>query len=96
VLSAASADEALALVAREDGQVDLVLTDVVMPNMNGRELADRLVERYPTIKLLFTSGYPADTAVRHGIADGNADFIEKPYLPDDLARKVREILDRRD
>jgi CheY-like chemotaxis protein len=71
------------------------MTDVVMPGMNGRELADRLLETRSDLKVLFTSGYPADPALRRGIAEARTAFIEKPYLPDDLARKVREILDER-
>jgi CheY-like chemotaxis protein len=72
----------------------LLLTDVVMPGMNGRELAETLLETRPQLGVLFTSGYPSDTVVRRGIADASAAFIEKPYLPDELAAKVREVLDR--
>jgi hypothetical protein len=93
VLTAASGGEALAVAARLNGKFDLVITDVVMRGMNGRELVEALAVRYPALKLLYTSGYPADTIVRHGIADARAAFIEKPYLPQELARKVREVLD---
>jgi two-component system cell cycle sensor histidine kinase/response regulator CckA len=92
VSEAASPAEALRLVdGRED--FDLLLTDVVMPGMNGRQLAEALLAERPTLKVLFTSGYPADTMIRHGIADGSAAYIGKPYLPIELARKVREVLD---
>jgi two-component system, cell cycle sensor histidine kinase and response regulator CckA len=89
VLEAATPSEALAT----DADVDLLLTDVVMPEMNGRELAQRMVERRPGLKVVFTSGYPADATVRVGIAADTAAYIEKPFLPDELARKLRERLD---
>jgi len=93
VLAAASGQEALELVDRTGADISLLLTDVVMPGMNGRELAEQLVAKRPGLRVLFTSGYPSDTVVRHGIADATAAFIEKPYLPDELAAKVREVLD---
>jgi PAS domain S-box-containing protein len=92
VVAASSPAEALKLAEHLDRPIDLLLTDVVMPGMNGRELAERLVAMYPGLNVLFSSGYPADTVVQHGIADARTAFIEKPYLPDDLARKVREVL----
>src|SRR5579864_3608008 len=92
VVQAESPEEALRLVeGRAD--LDLLLTDVVMPGMNGRELAEILTARQPTLKVLYTSGYPADAMVRAGIADATAAYIEKPYLPDDLARAVRKLFD---
>jgi CheY-like chemotaxis protein len=93
VLATGSAEEAIALVEGTDAPIDLILTDVVMPGLNGRELAERLEALRPGVKVLYTSGYPADTVVRHGIADASAAYLEKPYLPDELARKVREVLD---
>jgi hypothetical protein len=95
VLAAGNGQEALELAEQHGGEIELLLTDVVMPGMNGRELAEKLVERTPGLRVLFTSGYPSDTIVRHGIADATAAFIEKPYLPDELAVKVREVLDGR-
>jgi two-component system, cell cycle sensor histidine kinase and response regulator CckA len=80
-------------LAKEQESIDLVLTDVVMPGMTGRELVEQLLEERPTLKALFTSGYPADTVLRRGIAKARVAFIEKPYLPGDLALKVREVLD---
>ena len=94
VLAAASGPEAIEIADQPDRSIDLLMTDVVMPRMNGRELADRLTATRPELKVLFTSGYPSDTVVRHGIAEARTAFIEKPYLPDDLARMVRDILDR--
>jgi CheY-like chemotaxis protein len=96
VLSAAGGPEALELAAREDTpRIDLLLTDVVMPRMNGREVAERLVAAQPDLRVLFTSGYPSDTVVRHGIAEARTAFIQKPYLAADLARKIREVLSDR-
>jgi two-component system, cell cycle sensor histidine kinase and response regulator CckA len=92
VLLAASGSEAIALAEHHQGTIDLVLTDVVMPHMNGRELAERLLAEQPGLRVLYTSGYPADTIIRHGIEEARAAFIEKPYVPDELARKVRQVL----
>ena len=94
VLAAASGPEAIEIADQPNLTIDLLMTDVVMPRMNGRELADRLTATRPGLKVLFTSGYPSDTVVRHGIAEARTAFIEKPYLPDDLARMVRDILDQ--
>ena len=63
-----------------------------MPGMNGRELAEQLLAADPTLQVLFTSGYPTDTIIRRGIAEARTNYTEKPYLPEDLARKIREIL----
>ena len=94
VLAAASGAAAIEIAEQANRSIDLLMTDVVMPRMNGRELADRLAATRPGLKVLFTSGYPSDTVVRHGIAEARTAFIEKPYLPDDLARMVRDILDQ--
>jgi two-component system, cell cycle sensor histidine kinase and response regulator CckA len=94
VIEASSPAQALQTV-EEQAEFDLLLTDVVMPGMNGRQLAETLLADRPTLRVLFTSGYPADTMIRHGIADGSAAYIGKPYLPIELARKVREVLDTR-
>ena len=95
VVAAASGPDAIEIAEQADRSIDLLMTDVVMPRMNGRELADRLLTTRSGLKVLFTSGYPSDTVLRRGIAEARTWFIEKPYLPDDLARKVREILDER-
>ena len=92
VMQAASADEALLLCEREGGRIDLVLTDVVMPNLSGRELAGLLRKRWPGIKLLFMSGYNDDAIVHHGVPREDAEFIQKPFAPEQLAIKVREVL----
>jgi PAS domain S-box-containing protein len=93
VLQAADGPEAIEIAEQRHGSIDLLLTDVVMPSMNGRELAERLLADNPPLKVLFTSGYPEDTIVRHAIAEARVAFIEKPYLPDDLGRAVRSIFD---
>ena len=92
VLEASNGAEAIELAAQHAGSIDLLLTDVVMPEMNGRELAERLVADYPGLKVLFTSGYPADAVLRRGIATHEAAFIGKPYPMETLALKLREVL----
>ena len=72
--------------------IDLALTDVVMPHLSGRELADRLGKRWPGIKVLFMSGYTDDTIVPHGVLENGSAFIQKPFSPEQLAVKVRELL----
>jgi two-component system cell cycle sensor histidine kinase/response regulator CckA len=92
VLSASQGDEALA-IAQEPGDIQLMITDVVMPQMSGRELAERLVAERPTLRVLFMSGYTDDAIVRHGLLDDNLNFIQKPFDSATVARKVREVLD---
>ena len=92
VLEASSGDEALRIVEQSHA-IDLLLTDVVMPGLNGRELAERLLADQPGLHVLYTSGYPADTILRQGILHTGTAYLEKPYLPDDLLRKLRAIFD---
>jgi hypothetical protein len=92
VIQAANADEALLLCERECERIDLILTDVVMPSMSGAALAERLKKRWPGIKVIFMSGYTDDTIVHHGVLEEDAEFIQKPFSPDQLAIKVREVL----
>jgi FixJ family two-component response regulator len=70
------------------------MTDVVIPGMNGRELAEKLQALRPSIKSLYMSGYPADVIAHHGVLDPDVFFIEKPFSLTDLAEKVREVLDK--
>jgi signal transduction histidine kinase len=93
VHSATNGEEALKIAEQLDYEIDLVFSDVVMPGMNGRELAERLVERKPTIRMLFSSGYPDDTIIRQGIAAARFAFIQKPYVSVELAQKVRSVLE---
>jgi two-component system, cell cycle sensor histidine kinase and response regulator CckA len=96
VLSAASPDEALQLAEVHAGKIHLLMTDVIMPGMNGRELAQRLLDRYPELKRLFTSGYTADVIAHRGVLDPGVHFIQKPFTMRDLAVRVREALDEKD
>ena len=75
-------------------KIDLLLTDVVMPRMDGRELADLACRAHPGLKVLYTSGYTDDAIVRHGVADGDFDLIEKPFRLHTLAARIRQVLDR--
>jgi PAS domain S-box-containing protein len=92
VIPAENAGEALLVCERERGRIHLVLTDVVMPNVSGRELANRLSERWPGIKVLFMSGYTDNVVMQHGVLEEGAEFIQKPFSPEELARKVRAVL----
>ena len=92
VIQAESAGEALLVCEREAERIDLVLTDVVMPNLSGRELAHRLEKRWPGIKVLFMSGYTDDAIMHHGASQEGTEYIPKPFGPDQLAIKVREVL----
>jgi len=95
VLVAQNPAQALDLVHRRQGTIDLLLTDVIMPDMNGRELSRRVLELLPAIRVLFMSGYTADIIARHGgDMDTGLHFLEKPFSASQLARKVREVIDR--
>jgi len=93
VLAASDAAAALRVVERHGGTIHLLLTDVVMPGLSGRELADRLVAQRPGIRVLYMSGYPGDAVVQHGTLPSGSAFLQKPFSPDGLARKVRDVLD---
>jgi two-component system, cell cycle sensor histidine kinase and response regulator CckA len=94
VLSAANGQEGLH-VAREHtgGPIRLVVTDVIMPLMSGKVMAEWLMATYPELKILFTSGYTDDAIAHHGVLDPGVAFLPKPYTPAALSRKVRETLD---
>ncbi|HSW30456.1 MAG TPA: ATP-binding protein [Longimicrobiales bacterium] len=95
VLEAPTPGEGLRLAGSAEGPVHLLLTDVVMPGVNGKELADGVRGVQPGIALLFMSGYPANVIVRHGILDEGVRFVQKPFTLAELARAVRAALDRR-
>lgn len=92
VLEAASGAEALACCEAYRRPVHLLLTDVVMPEINGRQLAQMLVLKRPEIRVLFMSGYTDDAVLRHGVQNRGEAFIQKPYAPEALLRKIREVL----
>jgi CheY-like chemotaxis protein len=93
VLEADSAEAALKLIETNEG-IALLFTDVVMPNIDGRKLADEVVRRRPHIKVLFTTGFTRNAIIHGGTIDANTHFIAKPFTLEDLARKVREVLGR--
>jgi CheY-like chemotaxis protein len=93
VVEAGNGEEGLRLARQHDGAIDLVLTDVVMPVMGGKEMADALRTSHPGTKVLFTSGYTEDALGHHGVLRPGILFLPKPYLTSTLARKVREVLD---
>jgi CheY-like chemotaxis protein len=94
LLEAERGDEALALVQAHPGQIDLLITDVVMPGMSGRVLAEQLAALRPGQKVLYTSGYTDDAVVRHGLLTAEVEFLSKPFSPTALAAKVRQVLDK--
>ncbi|HEX8890902.1 MAG TPA: response regulator [Pyrinomonadaceae bacterium] len=93
VLVAHNGREALSISAQHRGAIDLLITDVVLPEVSGREVAERLTQAYAKVKVLFMSGYTDDAVVRHGVLEEGAHFLQKPFTPDALLRKIREILD---
>jgi two-component system cell cycle sensor histidine kinase/response regulator CckA len=94
VLSAESGEEALRVDAGHDGAIDLLITDVVMADLRGPELAKQLVKLRPGLAVLFMSGYTDDALDGHGMKETEIDFIQKPFSPRVLAAKVRAMLDR--
>ena len=94
VLSAQSPSDALAICEKCGDKIDLLITDVIMPEMNGKELKDRIEVKYPTIKVLFMSGYPADIVAHRGVLEEGVEFLQKPFTQILLANKIREVLNR--
>jgi two-component system, cell cycle sensor histidine kinase and response regulator CckA len=93
VLVAGNGQEALALAAPANCRIEMMITDVVMPGMSGRELASRLAQSRPGMRVLFLSGYTEDAIVHHGVLDPGTAFLQKPFSLDALACKVREVLE---
>jgi PAS domain S-box-containing protein len=92
VLEASDGDEAIRVAEHHPEAIHLLVTDVVMPGMGGRVLADRLLSRYPGMKVLYLSGYTDDAVVRHGVLHEDVDFLQKPFSPNALAHHVRAVL----
>jgi two-component system, cell cycle sensor histidine kinase and response regulator CckA len=92
VLTAATPGEAIRLAREHCGQIHMLLTDVIMPEMNGRDLAKNLLSLYPDLKRLFMSGYTANVIAHHGVLDAGVHFLQKPFSLGELAAKIREAL----
>jgi len=94
VLDASDGQQALEIAAAHSGKIQLLITDVVMPRLSGRELAARLAATRPDLKVLYISGYTDDSVFRHGVLQGGMDFMQKPFNLKALAAKIREVLER--
>jgi two-component system, cell cycle sensor histidine kinase and response regulator CckA len=93
VLEAHVPADALLIARRHVGIIDLLLTDVIMPGMSGRTLAENIAAERPETKIVFMSGYTDDAIVRHGVLEPGIHFVEKPFMPGVLTAKIREVLD---
>jgi two-component system cell cycle sensor histidine kinase/response regulator CckA len=93
VLEAPDGESALDVAARHTDSIQLLITDLVMPRMTGRALSERFAALRPDVRVLFVSGYTDDAIVHHGVLDGDMEYLQKPFTPDALARKVRSVLD---
>jgi CheY-like chemotaxis protein len=94
VIEARSAASAIQIMQERNEEIDLVLTDVLMPGMKGRELVEKLTQIRSNIKVLYMSAYTEDAAINIGVLNPGTEFIEKPFGPDDLGNKIREVLAR--
>ncbi|MCX5884198.1 MAG: response regulator, partial [Deltaproteobacteria bacterium] len=93
VLTASAPSQAIRISESYSSRIDLLMTDVVMPEMNGRDLAEKLLHLYPNLKCLYMSGYTANAIAHHGVLDKGVHFIPKPFSKMDLATKLREVLE---
>ena len=93
VLTASTPDQAISISQSYSSRIDLLMTDVVMPEMSGRNLAEKLLQLNPNLKCLYMSGYTANVIAHHGVLDKGVHFIHKPFSKQDLAAKLREVLD---
>jgi CheY-like chemotaxis protein len=94
VLEAASGEAALALCDSFPGTIDVLVTDMVMPGMGGRALADRLTATRPELRVLYVSGYAETEVLDHGGHEPDAAFVQKPFTPEELALRIRALIDR--
>jgi YesN/AraC family two-component response regulator len=94
VLSAVTPDEAIRLAEEHVGEIHLLMTDLVMPKMNGKDLSKQIQKRYPHVKLLFMSGYTAEVIGKKGFLEEGVHFLQKPFAIHDLAAKVQEVLNQ--
>jgi CheY-like chemotaxis protein len=92
ILGAGNGDAAIRVFEKQGDTIDMLITDVVMPGISGRELADQLVAKRPDLRVLYLSGYTNDAVLRHGVSHDQAHFLQKPFSPMSLALKVRETL----
>jgi len=90
---ASNGADAVRIFAQHQNTIDLLLTDVIMPQMSGRDLAERLKALQPLLKVLYISGYTDDMLAHHGVLESNVYLLQKPFAPDELAKKLREVLD---
>ena len=93
VSEASNGSQALAMIEKMERPPSLLVTDVVMPEMSGRELGDKLKESFPEMKILFISGYPTSLVQRDGSLSPDLELLSKPFLPSVLAQRVRDVLD---
>jgi DNA-binding NtrC family response regulator len=94
VLEASCGKDALVLCGKWKEPIHIVLTDVVMPGMSGRQLADQLIHLYPKMKVLYMSGYTDNAVFHHGVLEKGVNYIQKPFTIDGLTKKMREVLDK--
>jgi len=95
VLAASGGKQVTQILEQHTGKIDLLVTDVVMPELSGRQVADQTVGRFPLMKVLYMSGYTDDSVVRNGILEAEVAFLQKPFTPMALLRKVRQVLDEK-
>ena len=95
MLVAGTPNDAIRIAREHKGDIHLLMTDVVMPEMNGRDLARELLIYYPKLKIMFMSGYTANVIAHHGVLDAGVNFIQKPFTNKDLAGKIREVFDQK-
>jgi PAS domain S-box-containing protein len=95
VLAAADASQALALAEKHAEEIHILVTDVIMPGMNGSQLAEQLTHRRPEMRVLYISGYPEDSIAHHGVLNPEQHFLQKPFAPGQFLERVREVLDSR-